>query len=777
MALSKEEEQELQRLRDEDELERLKAEQASEVAANQPPGTMATVARAAMTPIPGLSDVAQAVRTDIPGAIATKTGEIGEGVGGLPGAAIKAAGVGTGLAMGMAGEMIPATPLEVGLDLTGAKLGAAAWKGAAAHLFPPLEKRAPNIVRAVRAAVSADILPTIAQMTQSKPMAAVEEVISRIPFIGRRVELMREEGERAFNEFRSKFLAKAGPEGSPAELGARTQARTQMELNRIRDARERELANLHRSVLESQGPKEELAVIGQHLDEIRMARVNDAKATAEKLYRDVVDEIPAGKDAVHDGNIRAAAADLLAKYDKAPLSAKPPYSEKTLKRLRDIVDGPGENIIENAPDIMMKQDPQLFGAQAQIAKAMKERKTYSFDEVQTLRSTLNDLIHQEQLLAQRGGKTPDLRVYAQLKGALDKDIEAFGEALPGDLAGKFKAATAYYRDYKGILTNETMRNLAKVAKENPEDVYRLLVRKGDVSDIKRAKKALGEGSFGPMRRRFVEDLVTGADGMPLRGNEITRRMASYGMETLREILSPEQVAQVQRFAKTREMPRFMRSEMEKSLSRAIDTSPEEVVKRVINGDTDTLKALKNIVSPEDFKEYKRRVLADIIGEPPPPDLLPELARTPSALRMDKTLKSYDDGFLKTLFEPGELAEISKIEDTKALMESSRRLQANASQTAPAALSWMATGSGVTLAFYNPIAGATLALGADTVSRLLASKAGRKLILDGLDPKNAGKAAIAAAITAQIGAATVRGINRQKEQDDEKARKAVEEARR
>ena len=730
-------------------------------------GTVDAVIGAAGQDIPLIGGAVGALREGIPGAIAEKTGQFAEQ---LPAGArelVKGAGIGTGMVMGMAGEALPKTNAEAALLAAAGPMGYAAGK-VGQKLLPPLAKRPPNVVRAVQAALAADILPSVAQITQSKPMAALEEVVSRIPFIGKRIQVMREAQDAAYNDLRSKAMT--GLDRVPAsEVGAATQAAASAELDSMALRREKDLAKLHGALLRKNGPAETREAVGQKLDEIRVGNVEKVRAQAGKLYDEAEAAIPDARNKVDTVSLREVASKHIAKHENLPSVT---LKSSTRKLIEDIKAGPGFTIIENAPNptqSIVNEAGGMLGAFTPAEQAaLKTRKQYTFSEIQTLRESINGLIQQEKGSLMPGQGSADLSILSELKASLDKDIKGFSDSLPGDLKGKFETATAYYRDnYKGVHANKTMESLARVAKDHPQHLYKMVIKPGNVSDIRRVKKAVGDAGFSPMRRRFVEDLVTGAEGEILSGTEITAKMAKYEMETLKEILSPEQLKQVAKYATDRQAPKFLESELEKRLrtlifqNKGMYRSPEEVVKRVANGDLMTLKAVKKIVGNDGLKPYKRQIIEDIIGSVPEESLLPGASQTPTSLRISKTLQSYDENFLKEMFSPDELKQIAQIDDVKALLESQPRLAANSSGTAAALLtSPISMGLAGGFTFAHPVIGTSIAITTEMIARLYTSEAGRKLLIKGLDPAFAKNTAVAGLILAEI-----KNITREKISED------------
>lgn len=701
------------------------------------PGALERTGEIITAPLPlGIGRAVEAVRTDIPGIIAEKTGELATSAGPF-GPAISSTGLGVAAGLGLAGELIPKTPLDVALLAAAGPVGRGLGR-VGTKLLPPIEARAPNVVRAVRAAMSANILPTIPQATQSQALATAEEIVARIPFFGRRIKSMRQAQESAYQSFRTAVVRGAGPSVPPSELGEVTRGAIFETLEASTIKRERELAGLHKKILKSGGDPVTAEAAARQLDEIRVARTEATRKEAGKLYDEVAEEITPDVDKVVDINMRDSAEKWIRQYENVPSAA---LDSKARKLLADIRSGPGENIIENLPDPMAKADVYGLPVEgADVVKILKERKTYTFQEMQTMRSTLNSMIQQERMKVPPGQMTVEGRIYGDLKRAVDADIELFGKGLPGSLKAKFDVATAFYRDhFKGVFATPTIKNLAQLTKDTPGSVFDSLVGRGNIVDIQRVKKAVGESGFAPMRRLAVERLVTSPEGRILSGPEITKNLSSYGEEALKEILTPKQLAEVSKYRITRELPKFVESEMEKKLKgviferEGVFRAPEDVVNRIVSGDTATLKAVKRIVGEKGTDQYRRRIIEDIIGEAHRPELLPGQVQEKTALRIGKALREYDEAFLKEVFSPEALADIERIDDIKALLQSQPRLVA-APGTTPAASAILAPAAGAALMVISPIKGTAALIAAEIVSRFYVSEAGRRLMIEGLDPR-------------------------------------------
>jgi len=619
-----------------------------------------------------------------------------------------------------------------------------------AKLLPPIAARAPNAVRAVKAALSANIIPTIVQSTQSPGLAATEDVVARMTLFGGRVRAMRKAQESAFQELRTSTVKAAGPKVAVDDLGRETTEAIFGEVEALAGVREKQLAVIHRKVLKSGGDPTTAEAATRALDEIRIAKTEESRKTAGKLYEEVAALIEPDADNVLHSNMLKVATDRLERSARLPSAV---MDTKARKLLEDIKKGPGHNVIENASDPMMNVDTVglQFGEsgvggidtvgmqlQSELVNSIKQRKAYTFQEMQTLRSTVNGLLHQ----AQVSGDDVSKSIYIDLKLGIDEDIKIFGAGLGGDLSKKFEFATSYYREtFKGIFKSDAAQNLQNVAKKNPQAAFDMLVGRGNVVDIKMLKKVVGEPGFAPMRSLAVERLVTSKEGRILGGAEIAKNLADYGDEALKEILTPKQFKDIVKYQATREMPQFAESALEGQLRKVIFKNgkdgvfrfPDEVVSRIADGDTTTLRAVKRIVGEKGTDPFRRRIIEDIIGEANDPTLLPGQQPTKSALKISKTLREYNPSFLAEVFDEKAMAQIQKIDDIKALLESQPRLNA-APGTAASAISMLTPVAAIGYAFTNPVTGIAAILSFQVISRLYTSEAGRMLLIEGLDPR-------------------------------------------
>ena len=654
----------------------------------------------------------------------------------------------------LTGNILAGAETEAG----GAILGSAVQTGVKA-----LGKLAPNATRAVKAALAANITPTIAQITQSKPWAMFEEATSRVPFFGKKIQAMRQAQESSYQALRTSAIEATGAKVTPGEIGEALTPVIKKEVEMLKAKREMSLAKLHRDLLKKGGDPATLESVARTFDDIRVENVEKSRITGGKHYDEVAELISPEADRVAHDASRAVTEKWSLRYENLPQAKKEAFSPLARGLLQDIKEGPGFNIIENAPNPMTKLDPLIFGGGDEASGAiqvLKTRKFYTFKEMQTLRSTVNGGLHQARLK----GNDVEAAMLGDLKLGLDADIKSFGKTLQGDVSRKFEVATAYWRDtYKGIYRHDVVENLGEVARKNPQEVFDMLIGRGNVVDIKAVKAAVGEAGFAPMRRIAVERMVTSAEGRILSGPEITKNLASYTDDALSEILTPAQHGEIIKFRTTRELPKFVESELETRLRRVIfepgfhgtaglQRLPDDVTRRVISGDAMTFRAIKKITGEKGASQLRRLIIEDIMGEAYNPDILPNIDPAKTSFRMAKALKDYSDEFLKEAFPEKALAQIGQIDDIKALLESQSRLVA-APGTAPAFVAMMAPVAAGGLMFKHPVAGTTAVISAAVLSRLYVAETGRRILIEGLSPRNVKNLELYGRIIAAVANAT------------------------
>lgn len=661
----------------------------------------------------------------------------------------------TGTAFGTAGAVVdavtpiaPETPMDAAI-LAGSWLipQMAVEKLAAPTVVRMAETYTPTFLetfKALKAAGNMEIPLTPAELSGSLGMARLESLLEKLPFSGTMIQRFNEYRHGLITTARNEMLERVGPRLEGEAIGVTTQEIVGGALAKESQQKAAALQAKRATLLKKFGPTKETEQIGDEIIATLLQNRDAMKKAASKLY-DAVDEvIPPGRNKVSDINLRSVAKQI---------------QTEDIGRAKMAVGGETNAILQF------------------LSRGPKGGKGYTYQELKTLRSKLGDMIAQENtaakvgLNAKLGMSTTEGRFYSKLKDALDKDLKAFSDSMGGKVQERMDIANAFYRDYKEVFDNKTIR---KMATSKPEVVYDQLIKPGRTSDIKAIKAAVGKQDFDKtFKRRFMDDLVGGGtDDIP-DGAAIVKRINSYEPETLRELLTPAERMQLTKFVKTAEMPEFVLSEVKQRVSDLMKKSPTAVYNGVLAGDPTITRAAKEVMGAKRFRVYTRRVLEDIIGS------------ADDGLFTDKqvasALENYGQDALKLHFTDAELTDIRDIGRVRSLTTRTVAQGANPSGTANPIIQ-MAAGGAVLGAYKSDptdttaeklLKGGAVALSAPILAKFYLSPIGRKLLVDGLNmsAREKGAAVLAGRIAAFVAVA-----KKEIAEENELERKTLEQQR-
>jgi hypothetical protein len=650
---------------------------------------------------------------------------------------INAAGVSMAEAEGI-GHIIGA-----GLGAAGKKLFPSIEERAALAKTAPLKAKALEAAAAVRTALSANILPSMEQITQSRPIAAAAEAISRVPFLGSRVMAMRAELDAGYQAMRNGLINTFGPDMKDTVLGTQTAEKVQGVLTEKIEQRQKDILAEQQRIFAKHGESAEYKELGQKFDDLRAVGQNLARKAVGDEYSAVDKSISPSQNQLSATNLEKKAQEIHDELYPTPTS----YPASLQKVVTDLKEGPRGRVVDEEGKFQLFDQ---FGNTPPAAEAAAKRTTYTYKEFSNIISDLTSRIKEEAMKsgafgsAQVGATTTEGRYLIQMKEAALKDRAAFSETIPEDVKKMQDVADANYKEYKGKYANDDVNKAARaVVKNNPEQVYKMFISPNKPSSVARLKAIVGEEGMSPFRRKFTENLVTGTDGKLLPGPAIMRNIDRMGPEMMKEMLTPGQMKDLLDSANNLQTPKFIESQIEKKLRGLIASkggvmAPEDVVRLVTHGDSVTIKALTQIMTPKGMIPYKRAILEEALGGPQEVNTLAGAIPTPTSIKASKKLEAYGDT-IKYLFSPEEIADVKKVLSVKSLLESSAVLNAQASGTAAqttanaytTALFGFAGGS---FFYHGPAAiaaDAAIVIGPDLMSRFMVSKSGRRLLIEGM----------------------------------------------
>jgi hypothetical protein len=147
-----------------------------------------------------------------------------------------------------------------------------------------------------------------------------------------------------------------------------------------------------------------------------------------------------------------------------------------------------------------------------------------------------------------GFKAPKVgRAASGLSRQMDRAMGAAAESIGGDTLTAWKAADKFWREGKVTFINDFTKRLAKTAKEQPHLVAQMIFKKDNVKTLRRAKAALGTGTFNSLKAGLLENLqrlATDDATDVVLGNKFLRAFNGLGDDVLKETFTNSHIAEI-----------------------------------------------------------------------------------------------------------------------------------------------------------------------------------------------------------------------------------------
>lgn len=271
------------------------------------------------------------------------------------------------------------------------------------------------------------------------------------------------------------------------------------------------LSKVREPIVEASKP---MADLGLDVQEGLTQATNTAMGKAQDLYSKAADAIPQGTQVPLEG-LQAKAADLLRAQGKLPRGAQ---ASDSVALLQDL------------------SDPR--------AKYM------DYQTLQSLRSEINSRIAQANpaLKGPSGGASfqasPEIRIYSQLKDALDGDLNSFSDKTGGDFKSIYSEANKTYQTFKQTYKNDKFVQ-SILSEQNPENVVNKVVKAA--SDNPRAlgtlKLNLPPQTLNDLQTYFIKNMT---EKVPdeFSPTHFVDQYNRIGEKRLELILGPQKLAQL-----------------------------------------------------------------------------------------------------------------------------------------------------------------------------------------------------------------------------------------
>lgn len=338
-----------------------------------------------------------------------------------------------------------------------------------------------------------------ADITKSKRLATLENLIEKTPLGSGEIEVFRKSQIKALGEFKDRILSRLGSEESKIAAGVE-----------------------FKEAVKQQSRKK--------------------FSEAGELFNKV--EEFAGNTKIEMPNLEKAAKKLLEQQNKF----------KPSDRNNEIVKLAQENIRKEFPTpTVSKFEAANLGLTGRVPPTKPKQDPFSlnFTERAGKRIKLNEIIVGEDAaiaLGQKGlkGQSSALGGAAKfLKKAMQSDFDAFAKTSGGEIERANKLANAFFGGSKDRFANKTIKTLTRT---NPEDVSRFIFRPNNITEIRHAKKAAGKEGFDKLRRTFLSDLMDTIPEDKFSPQALDRQLKKFGNETLKEIFSPDELIDLKELA-------------------------------------------------------------------------------------------------------------------------------------------------------------------------------------------------------------------------------------
>lgn len=281
-------------------------------------------------------------------------------------------------------------------------------------------------------------------------------------------------------------------------------------INAFRDKQLAALRALRDRVAGRLGTEESKEVAGSIFKEALKEASQAAHANAELLYADVAEK-SAGR-AIGVANLKRQAQSL---FDEEAAKLAADRNPAIINLVREVLGDDVANL--------------------------------NFSQMAGKRVKYNQIIASEDaaiMAGQQGQKflsTPYARAAKLLKGAMRQDLDEFAKVEGGEIKTAYDLANSFYGEVKEKFANKTIRRLTNMA---PEKVAAFLFKPGNISEIRFAKAAVGPEAFEKLRATFVYDLMSKLTSEKFSPGAINRELAKYGDETLKEIFTTGELADI-----------------------------------------------------------------------------------------------------------------------------------------------------------------------------------------------------------------------------------------
>ncbi|MEQ1844279.1 MAG: hypothetical protein ABL983_01725 [Nitrospira sp.] len=507
------------------------------------------------------------------------------------------------------------------------------------------------------------------------------------------------------------------------EIGTKIQDTIEKSLDKI-GIRQGELRDgMREDIMQQMGSPVTYKELGEKTQSF-IKDLHKAKKDIEGLaWEHAREAIPEGARTANT-NLKATAEKITKEYQDFPSFLEEPI----MKQMKDLTKSGNpayDRLVETIPQgLPPKVQEKLMAEITQVQKP-----GWDVRSLLKLRSTLSDAAAEHHTGIQRGdiakGSSDRYgKIYTELIKSVDKDLEGYGIKEGSDLGERLKVARSLTGERASFFNKKENPSVMKALNSSAETLHKVLIQPGNAAGYTELKGVLGDTGVKPIKQAFTNHLMgeggKGAEGLAGLRNTLDR----YGNQTLAEVYSPQEIKDLYHMADKSQW--MKKSPVGNPFFRElVRSNPSQVAPAILTDTNTTAKVLRQFPV---MKPHLRQAFVD--GVHP-------RENTPFPTNLITTLNQYPKEVQKQLFTHDELVDFHQLAKIIERAKGSVKLAENPSGTAQAVIS--ATQMGMTL--HHPLRGTAEAIGGRALTRMYLSKAGRKLLMEGLVPRKTAKEAI------------------------------------
>lgn len=585
---------------------------------------------------------------------------------------------------------------------------------------------------------------TPAEQTRSLPLSLVESVMEKVPGSAGFINKQRLGQLRNYTTERDRLLGSTTPAQPIGNLPAKFQEAVDQDAAAQTASNTVEQQQLRSGVRQELGSPEsqfQLGVSAKEAFNVRTQRQRELENAGYDLVRGYAGDKRFAPEAIQNSarkllvempeDVRLGNAGLRGKLEALATGSGNLKLDQALKAIDEqkaVITQQFAPLGPGARSIMQKEMAALDQQRAQLIA--ENPPGYTYDQLQAIRTDINDLEAQASLAFRTGQSgvagtgNKQTRQYDILRHGIDDAIEG---GLGEDGKTVWDMARSLVADRK---TNMRRSEVLAVIKRDPEKASEAVIRPGAITAVT-VFKQLYPDSFRFMSRSFTNRLI--GDGTAVKGGaQLESELNKYGDETLRAVYGNDRdvqllhdlATQLQKSDKpplqnkfflelAKSDPALVANKIVKPFSRPADKAARDA-ENLANLNTveqrlgrDTVDAVKHSIAKHILEDNK---LGNV-----------------SPVQVFNRFNEYGPKTMEKLFGKQGYEEFARFARVSERLASVERLAGNPSGTARNLISF---GQGMAI-MYNPILGATSAIAPAVLSRLYMSQRGQKLILDGM----------------------------------------------